>query len=309
MPAAELMTCMEVWGGNATADSGVVMAGLDAWVYCKPFGGAAGGGDVYYVSSCATGRIHRLLVADVSGHGAAVCDLAGELRGLMRRYVNHLDQTRFVRSMNEQFAALARGGCFATAVVTTFFGPTGRLSLCNAGHPPPLLYRARQKKWTLLDEQAPPSAEIANIPLGIEEATDYRAFDARLHLGDLVLCYSDCLIESRDADGQMLGPEGLLRVAQTLEMSEPASFIPALLAAIGARAEGNLSADDVTVLLFRPNGLGERVAMRDRLLAPLRLLRAIGGGGSVPWPDFTLANVGGALLPPLSRLWRPRPQR
>src|SRR5947209_7490110 len=166
----QLMQCMEVWGGNQVAESDVVMAGLDAWVYCKPYGGAAGGGDVYYVSSCATGRIHRLLVADVSGHGAAVGDLAGQLRGLMRRYVNHLDQTQFVRSMNEQFAALAQGGCFATAVVTTFFGPTGRLSLCNAGHPPPLLYRARHKKWILLDDQAPQTADIANIPLGIEEA-------------------------------------------------------------------------------------------------------------------------------------------
>ena len=309
MPAAELMTCMEVWGGNATADSGVVMAGLDAWVYCKPFGGAAGGGDVYYVSSCATGRIHRLLVADVSGHGAAVCDLAGQLRGLMRRYVNHLDQTRFVRSMNEQFATLARGGCFATAVVTTFFGPTGRLSLCNAGHPPPLLYRARRKAWMLLDEEAPQSGEVANIPLGIEEASAYRAFDAQLRLGDLVLCYTDSLIESKDADGQMLGPEGLLRVAQTLDVSEPAGFIPALTFAIAARAQGNLTEDDVTVLLFRPNGLGERVRIRDRALAPLRVLGALRRGESVPWPDLTLANIGGALLPPLSRLWRSRPQQ
>src|SRR5687768_18611008 len=56
-------------GGNQPADSGVVMAGLDAWVYCRPYHGAAAGGDVYYVSSCATGRITRLLVADVSGHG------------------------------------------------------------------------------------------------------------------------------------------------------------------------------------------------------------------------------------------------
>src|SRR4051794_16098285 len=110
------MHCMEVWGGNQTADRGVVMAGLDAWVFSKPFGGADGGGDVYYVSSCATGRITRLLVADVSGHGAAVCDVAGQLRGLMRKHVNQIDPARFVQSMNTQFAALAKAGCFATAV-------------------------------------------------------------------------------------------------------------------------------------------------------------------------------------------------
>src|SRR5829696_8466860 len=118
--ASHLMQCMEVWGGNQTADSAVVMAGLDAWVYSKPFEGAPAGGDVYYVSSCATGRITRLLVADVSGHGAAVCDVAGQLRGLMRQHVNRIDASSFVRSMNQQFAQLATSSCFATAVVATF---------------------------------------------------------------------------------------------------------------------------------------------------------------------------------------------
>src|SRR5205809_333204 len=84
----QVMQCMEVWGGNQIVDNGVNMPGLDAWVYSKPYGDAAGGGDVHYVSSCATGRIMRLLVADVSGHGSAVSSVAGQLRALMRRYVN-----------------------------------------------------------------------------------------------------------------------------------------------------------------------------------------------------------------------------
>ena len=141
---AQFMQCMEVWGGNELADQGVVMAGLDAWVYCKPYQGEVGGGDVYYVSACATGRITRLLIADVSGHGSAVSETAAQLRALMRQYVNYLDQTQFVRSLNEKFTALTADACFATAVVTTFFAPTNRLILCNAGHPPPLLYRGRQ---------------------------------------------------------------------------------------------------------------------------------------------------------------------
>src|SRR6266550_2791582 len=127
----ELMQCMEVWGGSDIVDKTVAISGLDAWVYCKPYLDAEGGGDVYYVSSCATGRITRLLVADVSGHGEAVRATAQHLRELMRRYVNHIDQTRFVRSMNQQFAALSKDGSFATALVTTFFAPTNHLLLSN----------------------------------------------------------------------------------------------------------------------------------------------------------------------------------
>ena len=135
---------MEVWGGNQAVDCGVVMSGLDAWLYSRPLH-AEKGGDVHYVSSCATGRVTRMLVADVSGHGAAVADTAGRLRQLMRRYVNHLDQTRFVSALNREFLALPERGGFATSVVGTFFAPTNRLLISNAGHPPPLLYRKRER--------------------------------------------------------------------------------------------------------------------------------------------------------------------
>src|SRR5215471_13624842 len=125
------MQCMEVWGGSQLTAQGVVFGGLDAWVYSKPFGQAHAGGDVYYASSCATGRITRLLLADVSGHGQSVAATAADLRTLMRRFVNRLDQTEFVRLLNSNFAAMSRTGSYATAVVTTFFAPSRRLAVCN----------------------------------------------------------------------------------------------------------------------------------------------------------------------------------
>ena len=117
------MQCMEVWGGSSQTNNGVSMLGLDAWVYSRPYKKAEAGGDVYYVSSCATGRITRLLVADVSGHGADVSQTALALRAMMRRFVNYIDQTRFVRSMNDEFVSLSQNGSFATAIVTTYFAP------------------------------------------------------------------------------------------------------------------------------------------------------------------------------------------
>src|SRR5881296_2397140 len=131
----EQMRCMEVWGGSQLTDRGVEFGGLDAWVYSKPYGGAQRGGDVYYASSCATGRITRLLLADVAGHGSSVAATAADLRLLMRRFVNRLDQTEFVRLLNRQFGELSRQSVFATAVVSTFFEPTRRLRVCT-GHPP-----------------------------------------------------------------------------------------------------------------------------------------------------------------------------
>src|ERR1043165_1889351 len=92
-------TCMEVWRGADAVDAAVSLPGLDAWVYSRPYEQATAGGDVYYVSSCATGRINRLLIADISGHGEKVQSVAIQLRDLMRKYVNFLDQSKFVLNM------------------------------------------------------------------------------------------------------------------------------------------------------------------------------------------------------------------
>lgn len=303
---AQTMQCMEVWGGNQVVDTSVAMPGLDAWVYCHPHGDAeAGGGDVHYVSSCATGRVTRLLVADVSGHGAAVCDVAGSLRTLMRRYVNYIDQAEFVRSMNRQFGELS-ATCFATAIVTTFFAPTNTLSLCNAGHPPPLLYRAKTRTWDYLELGAgaadrPDGADPANMPLGVLTLTDYEQFNVTLEVGDLVLCYTDLLVECKDARGEYLGQQGLLDTIRTLDAAQPAALTRALLHAIASLHDNNLDGDDVTVLLFRPTGAGSRPGLRAKLLAPARVLRGLlaslrRDGGPAPLPELSVRNIGGSMF-------------
>lgn len=268
---------MEVWGGNRQVDSGIVLPGLDARIYSLPFGGSADGGDVHYVSSCASGTYVRLLVADVSGHGQPVAQTADRLRQLMRRHINDHDQVRFVRSMNREFASLSPDGGFATAVVLTFVATTNQLMVCNAGHPPPLWYRAARREWTLLETPPHEVEGVTNVPLGIEDAADYERFDVDMEVGDVVICYTDSLIESRDGQRELLGTGGLLRIARALPEPDAVTIVPTLLAAIGREAEGNLSDDDVTCLMFRPNGLRRRIPLHDRLLAPFRFLAGLPG--------------------------------
>src|ERR1700689_1422876 len=183
---AQHMQCMEVWGGSQLTSRGVEFGGLDAWVYSKPYGNAQPGGAVYYASSCATGRISRLLLADVAGHGISVAETAAGLRTLMRRFVNRLDQTEFVRLLNQQFAALSKDGAFATAVVATFFEPSRRMIVCNAGHPRPLVYRAARQRWDFLGHGSPGQASAiklsgpSNLPLGMLEISEYDQFDLEL---------------------------------------------------------------------------------------------------------------------------------
>lgn len=306
---AQQMSCMEVWGGSQLTTRRVEMGGLDAWVYSKPFGQAQRGGDVYYASSCATGRITRLLLADVSGHGNTVASTAADLRTLMRRFVNRLDQTEFVRLLNQQFTALSEAGTFATAVVATFFAPTQRMIVCNAGHPRPLLYQAAKGEWALLGAEASNDPSPNNMPLGILDATEYEQFDVELQPGDSVLAYTDALIESRDADGEMLGEDGLLRILRMIGDVEPQLLTKTLIREITDRYPTNLTEDDVTVLLVRANGHPLRPSIKDFLWANVRLVGSIIRGIN-PWaerpplPDLNVANIGGAIIPSLEQRWR-----
>ena len=147
-----------------------------------------------------------------------------------------------------------------------------------------------------------------NIPWGIDESTGYGQFDVRLHEGDIVIGYTDSLIEARTPDRQLLGQDGLLEIVQTLPVSDAAQIVPLLMAELTKRKIE--TDDDVTVLLFRPNGkftkgaaLSERVRGMGRMAAAV--FRSLGRNGEgIPWPDLTLPNVGGAIFSPLSRLGR-----
>jgi len=304
------MQCMEVWGGSQLTSSGVVLGGLDVWVYSRPFGQAQRGGDVYYVSSCATGRISRLLLADVSGHGQAVASTAADLRTLMRRFVNRLDQKELVRLLNEQFTALSANGSFATAVITTFFAPSRRLSLCNAGHPRPLLFRVGDGHWAFLGHQDHFEKKgPRNVPLGIFQIAEYEQLDIELDPGDCLISYTDPLIESCDANGEMLGEEGLLRIVNLLGDIPAENLIPSLLQEIAERFPKNLDDDDVTLLVARASGGSLHFSFREKLDAFTRFLRTFlgswtPGADHAPFPDANLANLGGAIIPALGRRWR-----
>jgi hypothetical protein len=78
---------LEVWGGDRGVEHHSRMPGLEVWLYSQPYDDASSGGDVYYLSSCASGRISRLLLATGDGpqqgpSGTAVGKRRESRRGL-----------------------------------------------------------------------------------------------------------------------------------------------------------------------------------------------------------------------------------
>jgi len=243
------LQCLEVFGGNQVVQHALAAPGLDVWLDSRPCAGARGG-DLHYVSMCGSGRVTRFVVADISGHGPDLNEFAKWLRKSVRKHINLLDQTRFARALNKDFADKVGNYKFATVLLATYFAPTHHLIVCNAGHPRPLWYSHLAGRWQFLDQAAAnagPSirtervryrlSSVANLPLGIIEPTKYQQFAAKLAMGDVVIIYTDAMTEARNPAGEMLDERGLLKLAE-----RTAGQIPSVSGELEAPARGTWAA-------------------------------------------------------------------
>lgn len=252
---APSLQCMEIWGGNEAVENAISVPGIDAWLFSRPYANSDKGGDVYYVSTCACGEIARFAIADVAGHGDAVGKLSSRLRSLMRKHINELDQTKMVRALNHEFGKLATEEKFATGILASYHAPTDHLVTVNAGHPTPLWYRARSRTWRELQHDIPDRVgQLSNLPLGMIDSTSYHQFAVKLEKGDLVLIFTDALVEAENPDGELLGPQGLMKYVRQLDVQAPGKFCSSLLECVAAYRGHNAPNDDVTVLLLHHNG-------------------------------------------------------
>ncbi len=276
------LRCMEVWGGNNRVDASVQTFGLDAWVYSRPHGPQpTDGGDVYYLSSCASGNITRLMLADVSGHGRGAAGAAEQLRTLMRKNINQVSQRTLMSQLNEQFTGETEAGCFATALVFSFFAPSRTLEVSNAGHPAPFVFRAARGTWSPLKHcHHHTSRQLANAPLGIQESVKYRNQRTKLATGDMVICFSDAVTERVCRDGKQLGMARLETLLNQLQLDQADKAIPRLLDALDGLGQLGLDQadDDMTVLLFRAHGRRLLSMAAGVLASPFRYLTSRMGG-------------------------------
>ena len=271
-----VMRCMEIRGGIQPVEEAFATPGLDGWLSSRPYQDAAGGGDVHYVSLCGGGLITRLILADVSGHGAGAAGTATRLRNLMRRFINSKNQMALVRALNREFTHQAQEDLFATAIVATYLAHRRRLTVCNAGHPAPLWYQADARTWRFLN---PASLSAANLPFGIDLDAPYQQFSIPLAPGNALVLYTDGVTEALNRDGRLLTEEGLLaHVGDLVPSDGPIALGSALREAVRHYRDGRPPDDDESVLVLHHNGRGPRrlsVPEKIDVLAKVFRLKAV----------------------------------
>jgi sigma-B regulation protein RsbU (phosphoserine phosphatase) len=250
------LACAEKWAGNKGTASLVELPGLTVWVHSLPVGPGHVGGDVYYVSVCPSCIVSRIALADVSGHGQTVAVFGEKLRELMQRYLRDLEQKALMRDLNQAVREELGDGHYATMVAVGWHGRRGLVIMTNAGHPPPLWYRASRNEWSWLEtHRASERGRPAGVPLGLLADVAYDRLVVKPQSGDLMVLYSDGVSEATSPAGNELGRDGLVNMARALDSSSAEALGTQLASALRAfRGDGG-PLDDETIIVMRRNDI------------------------------------------------------
>ncbi|MCK9902400.1 serine/threonine protein phosphatase [Parafrankia colletiae] len=193
---------------------------------------ASVGGDLYEV--VATQHTIRVIIGDVRGKGLPAVRLATVVLGAFREAASTwLDQEQVAAACARSVSREADPEDFVTALLVDIH-PDGRLSLCSAGHHPPLLVGATSTA-ALTCPFSPP------LGLGDRFATTTAGWD----VGDRLLLFTDGLIEARDGDRAFFQLE---RHVDLLRGVSPDVALDQLTSALTGHVGGNLH-DDLALLL------------------------------------------------------------
>ncbi len=249
--AVHHMPCLEIRGGNRRESYAVELPGLSAWISSRPLTPSTEGGDLHYLTVCGEGAISRVVLADVAGHGEVVASVAERLRHGLRKHVNTWDQSILLQELNDSFLAGADGVQYATAFVLGHYVQSGEVLFTNAGHVPPLWYRAAERQWHIVSDSILYAKEIADLPLGLIPGTPYTQTAIQLGAGDLLVLYTDGISESRDATDRELGCDQFCSFASSVPIESPDKVGQALFSCVEMFRGDVPAADDETIIVLR----------------------------------------------------------
>jgi serine phosphatase RsbU (regulator of sigma subunit) len=154
--------------------------------------------------------------------------------------------TRTDRALTEQFDDHR----FVTGVLAHLDLHTGRLRYVNAGHPEPVLLRAGRAVRALAGGRRMPLGRIATlVPQPAEVGEEH------LEPGDLLLLYSDGVVEARDENGEEFGVERLVGLAERAAADQlPAPETLRRLAHAVREHRSRELHDDATMILVEWSG-------------------------------------------------------
>lgn len=188
---------------------------------------------------------NHLLVAigDVSGKGIPASLFMAIASTLIKANAKILSSKEIVSRVNKELSSRNSHQYFITLFVGILDTKSGILDYCNAAHNYPYILHADGTLQTL--------SKSHGLPLGIYMNKNYKSSSLELKYGDLLLLYTDGVINSRDSTDQHYGTEKLEQNIQHMTDLSAAEVVDKISKSIVIYEGEKKQEDDITLLALR----------------------------------------------------------
>ena len=187
---------------------------------------------------------HGLVIGDVAGHGMSASLLMASLQASLRTLApDYASPVEVVRRLNLLFCHNIHLSKFVTLFLARFDPQTRSLTYCNAGHNPPLLWRARPNGQESLAYLRPTGAAI-----GLVEEFQFGAETVTLAPGDILLLYTDGVTEATNPQEEEFGQERLVELVRYGSPWSAQELVREVRRRLQEFTHGQPLADDTTIV-------------------------------------------------------------
>ncbi len=216
------------------------IAGLDIAARMSPAKMIAG--DYYGFLPLADGDL-AVVIADVAGKGVAAGLLMPSIEVALRLDAPRAQRTSdLIKSFNRVVYQVTRGERFISLFYARLSPRLRRLEYTNAGHNPPLLLRSGGFALRL---------DCGGPVLGVVPDAQYESQTTDLREGDVLVLYTDGIVEAENSDGEFYSVDRLQQVAME-HMNQSAEAIAQAICASVQQFQGDrVERDDVTLVVLK----------------------------------------------------------
>jgi sigma-B regulation protein RsbU (phosphoserine phosphatase) len=199
------------------------------------------GGDLYDFLDYGDGRT-AIALGDVSGKGAAAALYAALVSGVMRSLAGQKPSpAQMLTALNEQLQERKLDAQYVTMVFAVWNDQDRTLQIANAGACQPLFCRARKVE----------PIQATGIPLGMFPDVEYEEFTLSTGPGDMVLFFSDGMLDAENDRDEMFDMERLTKILAENWQCSASTVVASVLKAVSMFQGGVEHFDDETVIALR----------------------------------------------------------
>jgi serine phosphatase RsbU (regulator of sigma subunit) len=201
------------------------------------------GGD-YYDFFQISENIVDVVIADVSGHGAAASLLMPSLAVALRLRARELSgPAAIIKDLDQVLQQVTNSATFVTMFYARFDQANRTLEYANGGHNPPLLLRSKSGQSVELEAGGP--------IMGILKDAQFSNTVVPLDPGDILTLFTDGVTEQENEAGDEFSISRLEDVVSSRQTEPAAALVADITAAVSTFAGTKAQADDLTVVVVK----------------------------------------------------------